>query len=128
MNAVLVALSLGLLISSFAEEKPAVDVAFADAKRNAQRPGGQAFQAAVGKAFGAAYGSKVSECAKRVKKPDLRDFELLVKLSINGRIEDALVRPDTNLAVCLREELTDGSLPAPETNGYWVRIGLKLKR
>jgi hypothetical protein len=51
-----------------------------------------------------------------------------VKLSINGRIEETLVRPDTTVAVCLREELTDGSLPAPETNGYWVRIGLKLKR
>lgn len=82
----------------------------------------------MGKEFGAAYGPKLSECAKQVKQPELRDFEVLVKLSLNGGVEDALVKPETNLASCLKDQLVGGSLPVPETGGYWVRIGMKLKR
>ena len=120
--------ALSLLIPAFAEEKTPFDRALAEAQRNEDRPGGRAFQAAVGKQFGTAFGPKVSACAKQVKKPDLRDLGVLVKLSVNGRIEEALVRPETNLGLCLVNELREGGLPAPETEGYWVHIGLKLKR
>lgn len=124
----LAAAMLSLLVTSFAEERPAVEVALDEARRNAANPSGQAFEATVGKTFGASYGPRLSACAKGVKKPDLRDFEVLLKLSVNGRIEEALVRPETNLALCLRDGLKDGSLPAPATSAYWVRVGLKLRR
>jgi hypothetical protein len=126
--AAVVVAALSLVVPSFAQEPGAFDRALAEAERNAHRPGGRAFQAAVGKQFGTAYGPRVSTCAKRLRKPDLRDFGLLVKLSLNGRIEEALVRPETNLALCLRDELKDGSLPVPEAPAYWVHIGMKLKR
>jgi hypothetical protein len=111
-----------------AAESTAFDAALAEAQRNAQRPGGEAFEGAVGKEFGRVHGRKLSACAKQVKKPDLRDFDVLVKLSLNGRVEEALVRPETNLAACLRDQVKGTDLPAPESAGYWVRIGLKLKR
>jgi hypothetical protein len=111
-----------------AAEPSAFDSALAEAQRNARRPGGEAFEAAVGKQFGAAHGPKLSACAKQVKKPDLRNFDVLVKLSLNGRVDEALVRPETNLAGCLRDQVKGTDLPAPESAGYWVRIGLKLKR
>lgn len=120
--------ALSLLLPAFAEEKSAFDLALAEAQRNSERPGGHAFEAAVGKQFGVAYGPRVSACAKRISKPDLRDVRLLVRLSMNGRVEEVLVRPETNLALCLRDELKGGSLPVPETRGYWVHIGMKLKR
>ena len=123
-----VLLNLGFLVPALAEEKTPFDLALAEAERNGKRPSGRAFENAVGKEFGSTYGPRVSACAKRVRKPDLRDFDVLVKLSLSGRIEEALVRPETNLSVCLRDELKQGSLPAPEENGYWVRIGMKLKR
>jgi hypothetical protein len=129
VRAIVVFLSmLTLLVPLQAQEKTPFDLALVEAERNARQPSGHAFAAAVGKAFGATYGPRVSACAKRVKKPDLSDFDLLVRLSMNGRIEEALVRPETNLAVCLRDELNQGSLPVPQTANYWVRIGIKLKR
>ena len=119
---------LSLLAPALAEEKAPFDRALVEAQRTSDRPGGRAFQSAVGKQFGAAFGPKLSGCAKQVRKPDLRDLAVLVKLSVNGRIEEALVRPETNRGLCLLDELKGGSLPAPETEGYWVHIGLKLKR
>jgi hypothetical protein len=113
---------------SLTGEQSAFDQALAEAERNAKRPAGHAFEAAVGKEFGATYGPKLSGCAKQVKKRDLRDFDVLMKLSQNGRVQEAMVRPETNLALCLRDQLKEASLPVPETEGYWVRVGLKLKR
>jgi hypothetical protein len=121
-------LALSLLVPAVAAEQSESDAALAEARRNAGRPSGRAFEAAVGKEFGVRFGPKLSDCAKQVQKPDLRDFDVLVRLSLNGRIEESAVRPETNLALCLRGELREGSLPAPESAGYWVRVGLKLKR
>jgi hypothetical protein len=121
-------LAVSVLVPAGAAEQSAFEVALAEARRNAQRPGGQAFETVVGKEFGATYGPKLSGCAKQVKKPDLRDFDVLVRLSLNGRVEEALVRPETNLAMCLRDQLKEVRLQAPESAGYWVRIGLKLKQ
>ncbi|MGE3373831.1 MAG: hypothetical protein AB7O37_09870 [Vicinamibacteria bacterium] len=124
----LAAATVSLAPPTSAYERPSFEAALAEARRNAGSPAGQAFEASVGQRFGTSYGPRLSACAKQVKKPDLRDFEVLVKLSINGRIEEALVSPETNLAVCLRDSLKDGSLPVPAAPGYWVRIGLKLRR
>jgi len=124
----LAAATLSLLTPSSADERPSFESALAEARRNALSPAGQAFEAAVGQKFGASYGPRLSACAKQVKKPDLRDFEVLVRLSVNGRIDEALVSPETNLAVCLRDSLKDGTLPVPAAPNYWVRIGLKLRR
>jgi len=125
------ALAIGVAVSLAAspdDEPTAFETALAEARRNAKRPGGEAFEASVGKEFGKAHGSKLSACAKRAKKPDLRDFELLVKLSLSGHVEEALVRPETNLATCLRDGMKDAGLPPPDSPHYWVHIGLKLQR
>ena len=119
---------LSLAGSLAAGPKSAFDLALLEAQRNARRPSGHAFEATVGKGFSATYAGRVSACGREVKDPDLRDFEVVLKLSLNGGIEDVLVRPETNVAACLREVLLGGSLPAPETANYWVRVGLKLER
>ena len=69
---------LSLLVPALAEEKAPFDRALVEAQRNSDRPGGRAFQSAVGKQFGTAFGPKLSACAKQVKKPDLRDLGVLV--------------------------------------------------
>ena len=120
--------TLVLLTRAVGAEPSAFDAALAESQSNAARPGGEAFEEAVGKEFGVTHGPKVSVCAKQVKKPDLSDFDLLVKLSLEGRVEAALVRPETNLAVCLRDQMKGASLPAPVSAGYWVHIGLDLQR
>jgi hypothetical protein len=131
MKGLAVSLSLSLLLplaASAGDEPTPFDTALDEAKRNAKRAGGEAFEASVGKEFGKAHGAKISACAKRVSKPDLGNFDLLVKLSLSGHVEEALVRPETNLATCLRDGMKDARLPAPETPHYWAHIGLKLKR
>jgi hypothetical protein len=112
---------------SVAAEDP-VAVAQSAAAAAAATPEGKKYEEEVATAFGRDYAKSIQTCAREVKRPDLSDFQVFVRVSAAGQVEEALVKPSTNLAGCLRGKLTPWKLGAPPRPDQWVSIQVKLKR
>jgi hypothetical protein len=109
-------------------EEPSFDVLRAEAKANAATPAGRAYETTLGREFNRRYGPETAACAGSLKAPDYGPFDVLLRLSAKGAVEAVRVHPETNLAVCLRQKLAHGSLPAPPKAGYWVHVGVAIRR
>ena len=94
----------------------------------AATPEGKKYQDEVATAFGRDQGKSIQDCASEVKRPDLSDFRVFVRVSAAGQVEEALVKPSTTLAVCLQGKLKGWKLAAPPRGGQWVSVEVKLKR
>lgn len=95
---------------------------------NAQTPEGKAFDEALGEAFGREHGKTIQRCAKEVKRPNLSNFELFLRLGADGKVVEALVKPETNLGLCVRDKLVGWSAPAPSRPDFWASVAVKLKQ
>lgn len=106
---------------SFADASQAADAA-------AGTPAGKAYEEAVGSAFGREHAATIQRCAKETGRPDLSDFEILVRVRRDGGVERVLVQPVTNLATCVKARLESWKVSSPPEGGAWVKIGVRLKR
>ena len=98
------------------------------AKVAAATPEGKKYEQEVATAFGRDHGKTIQACAKEVKRPDLSDFQVLVRVGAAGQVEEALVKPGTTLAGCLRPKLKPWKVGVPPRPDQWVRVEVKLKR
>ena len=105
-----------------------VTVAESAAEATAATPEGKKYKDAVAAAFGRDHGKSIQACATEVKRPDLSDFRVFVRVSATGQVEEALVKPSTNLAACLQGKLGGWKLGAPPRADQWVSVEVTLKR
>ena len=112
---------------SVAAEAP-VAAAESAAAAAAATPEGKKYEEEVATAFGRDHGKSIQTCAREVKRPDLSDFHVFVRVGAAGQVEEALVKPSSNLAGCLRAKLTPWKLGVPPRPDQWIRIQVKLKR
>ncbi len=97
------------------------------AKSTAVTPEGKKYEDEVGTAFGRDHGKGIQACAREVKRPDLSDFHVFLRVSAVGQVDEALVKPSTNLAACLQGRLKNWKIGAPPKADSWVRVHVKLK-
>ena len=97
------------------------------AKAEAETPEGRSFAETVGVAFGKEHGTTVARCAGETKRPDLSDFELLIRVKASGSVDQALVTPGTNLGECVRERLKGWKVGEPPRDAFWVSVQVNLK-
>lgn len=109
-----------------AAEDP-VAAAESAAQATAATPEGKKYEEAVGKAFGRDHGKSIQACAREVKRADLSDFHVFVRVSAVGQVDEALVKPSTNLAECLQGKLKNWKIAAPPQANSWVGVHVKLK-
>jgi hypothetical protein len=93
----------------------------------AATPEGKTYEDEVATAFGRDQGKSIQLCAREVKRPELSDFRVFVRVSAVGEVEEALVKPSTNLAACLQGKLKGWKLSAPPLADSWVSVHVKLK-
>ena len=110
-----------------AAEDP-VAAAESAAEAAAATPEGKKYKDAVAKAFGRDHGKSIQACASEVKRPDLSDFHVFVRVGATGQVEEALVKPGTNLAACLQGKLKGWKLEAPPRADLWVSVEVQLKK
>ena len=91
-------------------------------------PEGKKYEEEVATAFGRDQAKSIQACARDVKRPDLSDFSVFVRVSAAGQVEEAQVKPTSNLAGCLQGKLKTWRVGAPPRADQWVRIQVKLKR
>ena len=123
---VLTGLAAGAAWSGLSDDPTAA--AEAAAKADAAAPAGQKYQETVGQAFGKDHGVTVGQCAKATERPDLTDFDLLLRVEATGVVQEVLVKPRTNLSGCVQSELAGWTLPGPPHAGFWVKVAVSLKR
>jgi hypothetical protein len=104
-----------------------LSAAEAAAKADAETAEGKKFGEAVGQAFGSKYGRTIQQCTKEAKRPDLSDFDLFLRVDGGGAVDQALVKPVTTLATCVRDKMPGWKISAPPHAGFWVEVGVKLK-
>ena len=127
---VVIGLAAGLLSGGsrmMAAEDP-LAAAESAAEASAATPEGKKYKEAVAAAFGRDHGKSIQACATEVKRPDLSDFHLFVRVGAAGQVEEALVKPGTNLAVCLQGKLKGWKLEAPPQADHWVGVEVQLKK
>jgi hypothetical protein len=119
---------LPLVGAGVAQGQDRLPAAIAAAADNANTPDGKKFTEAVGQAFGREHKSTIQSCAKSVRRPDLSSFSLLLRVNGTGVVDQALVKPRTNLSGCVQGKVTEWKAGVPPREDYWVKIDVNLKR
>jgi hypothetical protein len=111
--------------ASRAQDGWAAAVAQADAFEKSAA--GKPFVEAVGKALEKDHGPTFLTCAKEVRRSELSDFTLLLKVAGEGLVTEAFAQPGTNLASCMCGKLKGWRVPPPPQADAWVKIEVHLK-
>jgi hypothetical protein len=127
----LAVIGLAAVVASGPARCGAAEDALAAAERAAEAaatPEGKKYEEDVATAFGRDQGKSIQGCARDVKRPDLSDFDVFVRVGAAGQVEEALVKPATHLALCLQGKLKAWKIGVPPRSDQWVRVQVRLKR
>jgi len=103
------------------------DGAMSAAKANVAEPEGVAFDAELGKEFGARTGGTMIQCTAGAGDTELATFILLMELDANGSVVRSLVRPQNKVSTCLQQAVAHQTYAKPPHAGYWVRADMQYK-
>ena len=102
--------------------------ALAEAKANLATPEGRAYDRSLAVYLRQENASVLSTCFKTTGKPDLTAFEAVFQIAKDGRILDAVVWPETNVGLCLRDGLMEKTFPLPPKDAYRAQLRMNLGR
>ena len=118
-------LSLASLIPAVAAESwSAAETAAVSEWKNDD---GRSYGKTLERAFSKEKAGAVSECAKDLDKPDLTNFTVLLRIGADGVANEVLVKPESNLAVCVKGKLEGWKTPPPPHADFWAKLEVKLK-
>jgi hypothetical protein len=119
---------LSFAVFCFAVDKKQLTDAVAAVDANLKTTAGKQYDEEIGKEFPARYRPSLQQCKQSNPATSTDPFDMFLKLSGEGRVQEALVYPETGFAVCARDALLHGQFGAPPHTDYWVNIHLQLKR
>ena len=112
----------------FAADKKKLLDATAAVDANLKTAAGKQYDEALGKDFGPKYSSSVKPCLQAAPAATRSDpFDLLLKLSADGKVEEGLVYPDTQVSICVRSAFGSAQFSPPPHNDYWINIHMEFK-
>ena len=88
---------------------------------------GKSYGKTLERAFSKENGGTVSQCAKDLDKPDLTSFTVLLRIGGDGVTNEVLVKPESNLSVCVKVKLVGWKTPPPPHANFWAKLEVKLK-
>jgi hypothetical protein len=127
----LAAFTLVLSVGSIARPEPTAaeeefELRWKDAERNRETSAGQHYEDAFSPAIDVVYAPWLNECASKPGTPLGENFDLLLKIGVKGRVEQALVKPATPLAECFKELARGKAWPDPPAPAYWWLAAIRF--
>ena len=126
-----------LLLAALAENppessQPAAEVRFSEALAQARAdlatPEGHAYDRVLSAFLREQNAAVLTVCFRSTPTPDKGPFELVFLLERQGGVLDALVWPETNIGVCLKDGLKAKRFPVPPRDSYWAHQRMSFGR
>jgi len=126
--ATLVAVLLSLASMCMAADKKQLTAALAAVEANLKTSAGKQYDELLGKEFPEKYLSSVKQCKQALPQGSSIDsFDMFLKLNADGKVQEALVYPETQFSVCTRTALLAGKFSHPPHDDYWINIHMQFK-
>jgi hypothetical protein len=65
-------------------------------------------------------------CFSNVQSPSMEPFDLVIKISSTGTVEQTWVNTPTNISSCLNNAILASTFPAPPTSNFYVLFQMKF--
>ena len=117
---------LALFASAPAANAQTFEAARKTARAAAMTAAGKRYQPVFAKAFSESQARELGRCVESQNPADLSPFEVLIEIGSSGAAEEVLVRPESNVALCLRESIRKARFPRPPRGHYWTSTTLRL--
>jgi hypothetical protein len=112
-----------------AADKKQLSEALAAVEANLKTAAGKQYDESIGSEFSAKYMSNLKQCKQSIPAGSSTDpFDMFLKLDGKGKVQEALIYPETPLALCARTALLAGQFSAPPHGDYWINIHMQPKR
>ena len=110
-----------------ADKKQLAD-ALAAVEANLKTPAGKQYDDGLGKELSVKYLSSLKQCKQSTAaSKNLDPFDMFIKMSGDGKVQEVLVYPETPMSMCARSALLAGSFSPPPHGDYWVNIHMQPK-
>lgn len=111
-----------------ATDKKQLTAALAAVEANLKTHAGKQYDETLGTDFVAHYLPAVKQCKQSTAGTNADPFDMFLRLNGDGKVLEALVYPETPLALCTRTALAAATFTAPPHSDYWVNIHMQPKR
>ena len=126
--ATLLVVSLSLASMCFAADKKELAAALAAVEANLKTSAGKQYDELIGKEFPEKYLASVKQCKQSLPPGvSIDSFDMFLKLNTAGKVQEALVYPESQFAGCTRTALLAGKFSNPPHDDYWINIHMQFK-
>ena len=116
-----------MLSASFASAGTPVEVARSEAESNAKTPAGKSYEGVLVSKAEDWLRPVLQRCAKDAPEAERVSFDALVRVSSDGKAEEVLVSPETEIAKCVAPDFREASYPRPPRPSWWVKLIVRIK-
>lgn len=117
---------LGVALAASALPTP-VEVARSEAESNAQSPAGKRYEGVMVSRLEEWLRPALEQCVKKAAREELISFDALVRVGDDGKAEEVVFGPETEVARCVAPAFQDRQYPRPPKPSWWVKIEVRLK-
>lgn len=76
--------------------------------------------------FGEKYSKVLQGCFKSVSGPDDSKFEMVIALSSTGSVDKVYRNHETNIGLCMIDELEKDKFPSPVKSPFYIHIAMSF--
>ena len=118
---------LVLMLARTASGATPVEVARSEAESNAKSPAGKRYEGVMISKAEEWLRPALERCVKEAPETERISFDALVRVSAEGKADEVLFGPQTEIAKCVAPDFRDARYPSPPQPDWWVKVIVRLK-
>jgi hypothetical protein len=104
-----------------------VEVARSEAETNAKSPAGKRYEGVLISKADEWLRPALERCVKDAPETERISFDALVRVSSEGKAEEVLFGPETEVAKCVAQDFREARYPRPPQPDWWAKVIVRLK-